>query len=167
MPPASSSYLDVACSYGWFVSEMSKAGFRAEGVERDPTAISIGKVIYGLKPEQVRRSGAVTFLQSLRNRYDVTSCFSLMHHYILNRLNVSAEDLLHLLDSATARVMFFDMGQEHEYPNGRLAGWNEDRIHSWLQANSTFKRIVRLGPDEDAVPPNQKNFGRMLFACVR
>ena len=63
--------------------------------------------------------------------------------------------------------MFFDMGQSHEYPGGKLEGWDPDRIHRWLEANTTFARIVRLGPDEDAVPPNQHNFGRMLFACLR
>lgn len=169
MPPASSSYLDVACSYGWFVSEMSKAGFRAEGVERDPTAISIGKVMYGLEPEQVRRYDAVAFLQSLQGRYDVTSCLSLAHHYILNRQNASAEELLHLLDSATGRVMFFDMGQSHEefFSGGAYRGWNPDHIQRWLEANTTFTRIVRLGEDEDAVPPFQDSYGRMLFACVR
>lgn len=167
MPPASCSYLDVASSYGWFVSEMSRAEFRAEGVERDPNAILVGKVMYGLRPDQVHRSDVVSFLRSLQDKYDVTSCFSLAHHFLLNRSNVSAEDLLHLLDSATGRVMFFDMGQSHEYPGEKLQGWDPDHIHQWLEANTTFKRIVRLGPDNDAVPPNQNNFGRMLFACLR
>ena len=166
-PPASSSYLDVASSYGWFVSEMSKAGYQAEGVESDPIAISVGNLVYGLKPGQVHRSDAVGFLRAHQGQRDVVSCFSLAHHYILNRRNASVEELLHLLDSATRRVMFFDMGQSHEYPGGKLEGWDPDRIHRWLEANTTFARIVRLGPDEDAVPPNQHNFGRMLFACLR
>jgi hypothetical protein len=38
----------------------------------------------------------------------------------LNDFRVTAEVLLHLLDAATGRVMFFDMGQEHEYPNSGL-----------------------------------------------
>jgi len=167
LPPTSGSYLDIASSYGWFVAEMQKAGFRAEGVERDPNAISVGRVMYGLRPDQVHRSDIVTFLRSLRVKYDVTSCFSLAHHFLLKRAGASAEDLLHLLDSATRQVMFFDMGQSHEYPGEKLQGWNPDRIHQWLEANTTFKRIVRLGPDEDAVPPNQNSFGRMLFACLR
>jgi hypothetical protein len=167
LPHRPGSYLDVASSYGWFVSEMGKAGFRAEGVERDPIAISVGREMYGLKAAQVHRADSVMFLRGLKTKYDVLSCFSLVHHFVLNDFGVTPEELLHLLDSAAGRVMFFDMGQEHEYPNGRLAGWNEDRIHSWLEANSTFKRIVRLGPDEDAVPPNQNNFSRMLFACIR
>lgn len=167
MPPHSSTYLDVASSYGWFVAEMTKTGFQAEGVERDPMAISVGRVMYGLQPEQVHRSDSVTFLKGLKDQYDVLSCFSLVHHYFLNRLNVSPEELLRLLDSATRRVMFFDMGQGHEYPGGPLEGWDADRVHRWLAANTTFTRIVRLGPDEDAVPPNQNSFGRMLFACLR
>jgi SAM-dependent methyltransferase len=167
MPPACSSYLDVASSYGWFVSEMSKAGFQGEGVERDPTAISVGRVFYGLKPDQVHRADAVGFLRAHQGQFDVTSCFSLAHHYILNRQNVSAEELLGLLDSATRRVMFFDMGQSHEYRDEKFKGWDPDRIQRWLEANTTFTRIVRLGKDEDAVPPNANNFGRMLFACMR
>jgi hypothetical protein len=63
--------------------------------------------------------------------------------------------------------MFFDMGQSHEYPGEKLAGWDSDRIHRWLEANTTFSRIVPLGKDEDGVAPNQHNFGRMLFACIR
>jgi hypothetical protein len=136
-------------------------------VERDPMAISVGREMYGLKAAQVHRADSVMFLRGLKTKYDVVSCFSLVHHFVLNDFGVTPEELLHLLDSATGRVMFFDMGQEHEYPNSKLAGWNEDRIHSWLKANSTFERIVRMGPDEDAVPPNQHNFSRMLFACVR
>jgi 2-polyprenyl-3-methyl-5-hydroxy-6-metoxy-1,4-benzoquinol methylase len=124
MPPASASYLDVASSFGWFVSEMAKLGFRAEGVERDPSAVEVGMVMYGLRPEQAHRADAVTFLRSLQDRYDVTSCFSLAHHYLLNRMNVSAEELLRLLDSATRRVMFFDMGQSHEefFSGGSFTG---------------------------------------------
>jgi hypothetical protein len=167
MPPQCSTYVDVASSYGWFVAEMTKAGFQAEGVERDPMAISVGSVMYDLKPGQVHRSDSVTFLKGLKDQYDVLSCFSLVHHYFLNRLNVSPEELLRLLDSATRRVMFFDMGQGHEYPGGPLEGWDADRVHQWLESNTTFTRIVRLGPDEDAVPPNQNSFGRMLFACLR
>jgi O-antigen/teichoic acid export membrane protein len=167
MPPAGKSYLDVACSYGWFVSEMAKIGFQAEGMDRDPMALSVGKVMYELRPEQIHRADAVTFLRTLQEKYDVASCFSLAHHYILNRMNTSAEDLLHLMDAATRYVMFFDMGQSHEYSGDKLKGWDADHIHRWLEANTTFTRIVRLGPDEDAVPPNQHNFGRMLFACLR
>jgi hypothetical protein len=148
---------------------MSKAGFHAEGVERDPTANSIGELMYGLRPEQQHRSECTSFLRAVQEPYDITSCFSLAHHYVLNRLNVSAEELLRLLDAATRRVMFFEMGQGHEkfFSGSALAGWDADHIHEWLKANTTFTRIVRLGVDEDAVAPFQDSYGRMLFACLR
>jgi O-antigen/teichoic acid export membrane protein len=167
MPPVSRSYLDVASDYGWFVSQMTKAGFLSHGVDRDPTAITVGKVMYGLHPEQLHRADAAVFLRALKDKYDVTSCLSLAHHYILTPHNISAEELLHLMDLATRSVMFFDMGQGHEFPGSNLDGWEPDHIHRWLEANTTFTRIVRLGKDEDSVPPNQHNYSRMLFACVR
>lgn len=165
MPPATRSYMDVACSYGWFVRELSKSGFQAEGIDSDPSAISVGKLLYGLTAEQLHRSDAVTFLRANRKRFDVLSCFSLAHDYVLNRRSASAEELLHMLDEATERVLFFDMGEEHEY--AKLAGWNSDFILGWLLKHTTFTRIVRLGRDEDAVPPYGHEFGRSLFACVR
>lgn len=169
MQPASMTYLDVACSYGWFVSEFQKMGFRAQGVERDPNAISVGETMYGLNRNQMHRSDAIGFLRASKETFDITSCFSLAHHFLMNRLNASAEELLHGLDSVTRRVLFFDMGQEHEefFSGGKMAGWNPDRIHGWLEANTTFRRIVRLGRDEDAVAPFQKSYGRTLFACIR
>lgn len=165
IPAGGQSYLDVACSYGWFVREMASAGFRAEGVEADPTALSIGQVMYGLKEEQLHVADAVNFLRSHDREYDVVSCFSLAHHFLLRRRNATAEELLRLLDSRTRRVLFFDMGEEHEY--GTLKGWNPDFIQQWLKENTTFSRIVPLGKDQDGVPPNVGAFGRTLFACIR
>lgn len=163
-PPACRSYLDVACSYGWFVREMASHGFTTEGVEADPIALSVGQLMYGLKEKQLHRSDAVTFLHSNR-QFDVVSCFSLVHHFLLKRRGVTAEELLYLLDTTARRVLFFDMGEEHEYD--KLRGWNPDFIQRWLEDNTTFSRVVRLGKDQDAVPPNEKSFGRTLFACVR
>jgi hypothetical protein len=68
MPRERGSYLDVACSYGWFVSEMAKAGIRGEGVERHPMAISVGREMYGLRAGQVHRAESVVRLQALKNQ---------------------------------------------------------------------------------------------------
>jgi hypothetical protein len=61
------------------------------------------------------------------------------------------------------------MGQSHEefFAGGTFVGWNPDRIQHWLEANTTFKRIVQLGEDEDAIPPFERSYSRMLFACLR
>jgi SAM-dependent methyltransferase len=166
--PERPTYLDIACSYGWFVRAFGELGFEAYGVEIDWAAIEIGRLVYGLKPAQITRSEAVQFLQGNPGSYDVVSCFSLLHHFILNRASVSAVEMLKLIDRATKTILFLDMGQEHEeWFRESLAGWNADRIEEWLRENSTFTKIYRLGVDRDNVPPFADNYGRTLFACLR
>ncbi|HEY5330046.1 MAG TPA: methyltransferase domain-containing protein [Acidobacteriaceae bacterium] len=167
-----SSYLDVGCSYGWFVAEMAKAGFRATGVDRDPAAVQVGQFVYGNTEGQVACRDCLTFLRELRGsgtKFDVVSCFSLLHHYIMNRCNVPAEEMLQLLDAITGQVLFFDMGESGDkFFEGKVyEGWDADRIEQWLRSNSSFADVIRLGTDEDRVPPFQNSYKRMLFACVR
>lgn len=166
--PERPTYLDIACSYGWFVRAFGEIGFDAYGVEIDWAAIEIGRRVYGLRAEQVTRSEAVQFLQSASQRYDVVSCFSLLHHFILNRASVSASEMLKLIERATKTILFLDLGEEHEeWFRESLAGWNADKIEEWLRENSTFTKIYRLGTDRDNVPPFAANYGRTMFACLR
>lgn len=166
--PERPTYLDIASSYGWFVREFGELGFDAYGVEIDWAAIEIGRRVYNLSPEQVTRSEAVRFLQNETRSYDVVSCFSLLHHFVLNRGSISAIEMLELLDRTTRNVLFFEMGQEHEeWFKESLAGWNPDRIERWLKDNTTFRNIYKLGTDTDNVAPYANNYGRTLFACTR
>lgn len=166
--PERPTYLDIACSYGWFVSAFSSAGFDARGVELDWAAIEIGRRVYGLRPDQVTRSEAARFLESNPESRDVVSCFSLLHHFVLNTAGVSAVEMLKRIDRATRSILFLDMGEEHEeWFRHSLAGWGPGRIEEWLRENSSFTRIFRLGTDQDNVPPFEKNYGRTLFACMR
>jgi hypothetical protein len=167
LPPTTTSYLDVASCYGWFVQEMSKAGFDARGIERDPLGPRLGQVVYGLS-ERVIRIGDAEQLLPDEPRTDVVSCFSLLHHFVLGRASVDAAELVRLLDRVTRRVLFFDTGEGHEaWFQESLAGWDTAKITSFLQEHGTFDEIVDLGPDCDAIPPYEKNYGRHLFACVR
>ena len=165
------SYLDVASCYGWFVQQMAERGYAAQGVERDPLAPRLGAGVYGLDPGRVTVGDAVEFLRAAREegrRYDVVSCFSLLHHFVLGRGGTSAEELTQLLDSVTGRVMFLDTGQEHEAWFARtLRGWDATHIARFLTTHTTFDEVIDLGPDQDAVPPYADNYGRHLFACVR
>lgn len=166
--PERPTYLDIACSYGWFVRAFGEAGFDAHGVEIDWAAIEIGRRVYGLRPEQVTRSEAVQFLQSNSKSYDVVSCFSLLHHFILNRASISALEMLKLIERATKTILFLDLGEEHEeWFRESLAGWNADKIEEWLREHTTFTKIYRLGTDRDNVPPFAANYGRTMFACLR
>lgn len=166
------SYLDVASCYGWFVQQMAERGYAAQGVERDPLAPRLGAGVYGLDPGRVTVGDAVEFLRAAREegrRFDVVSCFSLLHHFVLGRGGgTSAEELTQLLDSVTGRVMFLDTGQEHEAWFARtLRGWDATHIARFLTTHTTFDEVIDLGPDEDAVAPYADNYGRHLFACVR
>ena len=166
--PGTSSYLDVASCYGWFVAQMRDRGFDAYGIERDPLAPSLGAGAYGLDPSRITVGDAVELLRADQRRHDIVSCFSLLHHFVLGRGSTDAEGLLELLDRATGRVLFLDTGQANEaWFKESLPEWDPPFIAKFLEKNSTFDEIIDCGPDADAVPPYQDNYGRHLFACVR
>ncbi|TDC55441.1 hypothetical protein E1281_12580 [Actinomadura sp. KC345] len=166
---AAGRYLDVASCYGWFVARMAERGFDAGGIERDPLAVPLGQAVYGLPDGAVATGDAVEFLGGHDPaRWDVVSCFSLLHHFVLGRGPVSAEELIRLLDRATGRVLFFDTGQDNEaWFAESLRGWDPPRVERFLREHTGFDEIVDLGPDEDARPPYEDNYSRHLFACVR
>jgi 2-polyprenyl-3-methyl-5-hydroxy-6-metoxy-1,4-benzoquinol methylase len=162
------SYLDVGACYGWFVAQMRADGFDAHGVELDPRAPELAAAVYDIEPERITTSEASTFLAALEGTYDVVSCFSVLHHFVLGRGPCSAEELIELLDRATGRVLFFDTGEAHESWFAEvLPEWNAEYIEKWLRANTSFTNVVRLGVDEDARGPYAENYGRTLFACMR
>jgi hypothetical protein len=162
------SYLDVASCYGWFVAEMGRAGFDAQGLERDPLAVPLGRAVYGLREGQIGTGDAVELLAYSERVYDVVSCFSLLHHFVLGRGSVGPEALVKLLDRATGKVLFLDTGQENEaWFRTSLEGWNAESIGDFLRRHTTFGEIIDLGPDDDARAPYADNYGRHLFACIR
>lgn len=162
------SYLDVASCYGWFLAAMADLGHDVHGIERDPWGRAVAQAAYGLEPERIQVGDAVELLGLTAGTYDVVSCFSLLHHFALGRAGVDELGLLRLLDKVTGRVLFIDTGQAHEEWFARsLGSWDTAYVHAFLSENSTFDRVVDLGPDHDAVPPYERNYGRHLFACIR
>lgn len=162
------SSLDVAAAQGWFVSQFSRAGFDAEGVEIDPLAPQMAHGAYGLDRGSIHTADAVDFLLAADRRWDVVSCFSLAHHFALGRGSVTADRLIEMLDRVTGRVLFFETGQAHEaWFGNKLAEWTYDGTEERLRDNTTFDHIVRLGVDHDGVGPYSGNYRRMLYACVR
>lgn len=164
-----SRYLDVASCYGWFVARMEELGFAAEGVERDPLGGELGRHVYGLAPGRIAVDDAVEFLRRAEPRgWEVVSCFSLLHHFALGRASTDAAELVRLLDRATGRVLFLDTGQSHErWFADRLPEWTAAYVAEFLREHGTFDEVVDLGPDGDAVPPYEDNYGRHLFAAIR
>lgn len=168
LPSLSGRYLDVASCYGWFVHQMGELGFASEGIEQDSLGGTVGRLAYGLDPARIRFGDAVEHLRGTHEQWDVVSCFSLLHHFVLGRGSCEPEELVKLLDKVTGKVLFLDTGQEHErWFRSSLKGWNPEHIRNFLLENTTFDQILDLGPDRDAVGPYADNYGRHLFACVR
>ncbi len=166
--PRTGSYLDVGCSYGWFVAQMSKRGFKASGVDRDVSAAAVGQVVYGLDPSAFTMDDLTSFLCQPGRRHDIVSCFSVLHHYALGRGQMPAVEFIRQLDAITGSVLFLDTGENHErWFKDSLKDWDAQFIERWLRENTTFRAVQLLGADQDGQGKYQGQYGRHLFACYR
>ncbi len=164
----SGSYLDICCSYGWFVAEMQRRGFQAFGVDRDTAALSLGRLAYGLDDTANQITDVITFLDKHEHRYDVVSCFSILHHFVRGHMRCPATDFIRKVDAATGKVLFLDSGECHEdWFKESLVGWDAEFITKWLKENTSFSRVEILGTDADNISPYEKQYQRHLFACFR
>lgn len=162
------SYIDLGCSYGWFVDHLLSSGYDAYGVERDICAIETGRICYGLPEERIFTDELVSFLSTSDKQYDIVSCFSVLHHFALGKGAISAIDFIKLLDGLTGQALFIDTGQStEEWFCDSLSEWNPEFIQQWILDNTTFTSVTSLGIDEDNVPPYQGNYGRTFFVCTR
>ena len=162
------SFIDLGSSYGWFVNEMGRRGYDSWGVERDISAIETGHVAYGLDVARIHCQELVRFLRTDDRTFDIVTCFSVLHHFALGMGAIPPEEFMKLIDRCTRKVLFLDTGQSHEqWFKNRLTAWDVDFIEDWIKRNSSFKKVVRLGPDEDNVGSFENNYGRMLFACTK
>ena len=162
------SVIDLACSYGWFVQEFSKRGCDTQGIEMDPTALNIGRIAYGLHPEQLVQSDFQTFLNQCDRTFDVVLLLSVLHYFPLKRAAGSPEEILKKVDSITGSVLFFDTGQSHEeWWRNSLSEWNDEFIIKFIKENTSFTQVSPLGCDSDNVGPYRDNYARTLFACYR
>jgi protoporphyrinogen oxidase len=162
------SYLDVGACYGWFVHEMSKRGYDARGVEQDPLARELATLVYDLEGERMIIGDAIDLLAAGDQRFDVVSCFSVLHHFVLGRAAQSAETLMSVLDGITNDVLFLDTGERHEsWFKLVLPEWSPSYARQWILDNSTFTNVRILGTDRDDVAPFAGKYGRTLFACTR
>jgi protoporphyrinogen oxidase len=166
--PMSHSYLDVGACYGWFVSAMELQGYNAHGIEQDPLAETIAQLIYGLAPGRLTIGDGIELLARDDQRYDVVSCFSVLHHFVLGRSRYSAEELIERLDRVTGDVLFLDTGEGHEsWFKLVLPEWTPEYTRQWILERTSFTNVQALGRDHDGVAPFAGKYGRTLFACTR
>jgi SAM-dependent methyltransferase len=161
------TYLDVGCSYGWFVSRMASRGFRATGIDRNLGAINLGRLAYGL-PECATRAGDVaSFLETQHDRrYDVVSGFDILHPFMLGSMSITAEEFIRRVDEVTGSVLFLDADLSPEGPPAkRPACWDAGCIGDWLRRHTTFDDIEVLDLEPDDVHLDHKII--RIFICRR
>lgn len=162
------SVLDLACSYGFFLKKFKETGLNVFGLDRDKRAIEICKLVNHLDSKELKIDRIENFLQNSKCQWDIVLFLSILHHYIIGKEPGEFSQILKQLDKITGKILFLDMGQNHEeWFSTTLANWDEDYIIKKIKENTSFKQIIPLGKDKDNLGKYTKNYGRTLFACVR
>jgi SAM-dependent methyltransferase len=154
------SVVDLGCSYGWFVSEFSKQGCCAIGVDRDPAALKIGRIAYGLHAEQSIQTGIMTFLRSCNRTFDVVLLLSILQDFAQRPDFGSPEELLKRIDAITESYLFLETGQNHEQ-------WYRNKLFNLILQHTSFNHVLPLGVGSDNVGSYSDNYARTLFVCLR
>ncbi|UNM05741.1 MAG: hypothetical protein H6925_04350 [Holosporaceae bacterium] len=163
------SYIDFGSDLGWFVKQFTNMGFDAYGLDRDEPANQIACHKTGVPADKIITqelvAGLDEFIREGRT-FDCTSCLSVLHHFvrqIRGNEGTSADETLSKLAQVTGRVMFYDMGQDHE----KVKGFTPAYIQSWLQEKGRFREVIALGVDTDNVGKYRHAYKRTLFACLK
>jgi Methyltransferase domain len=162
------SVVDLGCCYGWFVSEFSKCGCRVIGIDRDPAALKIGRIAYGLRAEQVIQTEIMAFLRSCNRTFDIVLLLSILQDFAQRPDFGKPEELLKRIDAITGSYLFLETGQNHEqwYRNA-LSEWGDDFIIKLIRQHTSFNRVLPLGVGSDNLGSYRNNYARTLFVCLR
>jgi SAM-dependent methyltransferase len=162
------SVVDLGCSYGWFVSEFSKQGCCAIGVDRDPAALKIGRIAYALHADQVIQTEIMAFLRSCNRTFDVVLLLSILQDFAQRPDFGSPEELLKRIDAITESYLFLETGQNHEqWYRNKLFQWGDDFIINLILQHTSFNHVLPLGVGSDNVGSYSDNYARTLFVCLR
>lgn len=162
------NYIDLGCSYGYFMSKMAEKGMTSYGIDTCPNSIMLGQICYQLPKERLLCLSVENFFELNEEKYEVVSLLSVLHHFLLNKGTITAEELIKGVDQLTGRVLFLDSGQNHEeWFKETLPDWNEQTMVQWLKDKTSFDEVVVLGKDEDNVGVYTPNYQRSFIACIR
>jgi SAM-dependent methyltransferase len=162
------SVVDLGCCYGWFVSEFSKRGCRAIGIDRDPAALKIGRIAYGLHSEQLIQTDIMAFLRGCNRTFDVVLLLSILQDFAQRPDFGNPEEVLKRIDAITGSYLFLETGQNHEqWYRNVLSQWGDDFIINLIRQHTSFNHVLPLGVGSDNVGPYRNNYARTLFVCFR
>jgi len=163
----SGTYIDMPCSYGFFVKEFKNMGFDAIGLDIDTSSIKIAHEINSLQIE-IDQKDIIQYLEKTSDKFDIVSCLSLLHHFAMGRINYPYMNIVQNLDKVTKKVLFIDTGQSHEEQYlGELDEWNDEFIINLFLENTSFTKFDILGKDNDNIGIQKNNNRRTLFAFYK
>lgn len=161
-------YIDLGCSYGYFMSKMEQKGMVSYGIDTCPNSIMLGQICYNLPKERLLCLSVENFFELNEEKYEVVSLLSVLHHFLLNKGTITAEELIRGVDKLTGKVLFLDSGQNHEqWFKETLPDWDEEAMVYWLREKTSFDEVVVLGKDEDNIGVYAPNYQRSFIACIR
>ena len=161
-------YIDLGCSYGYFMSKMQELGMVSYGIDTCPNSIMLAQICYQIPKERLLCLSVENFFELNEEKYEVVSLLSVLHHFLLNRGTITAKELIQEVDKITERVLFLDSGQNHEeWFKETLSEWNEAALIEWLKEHTSFNEVISLGKDEDNIGVYTPNYQRSFIACIR
>ncbi len=162
------SVVNLGCRYGWFVVEFSKRGCHAIGVEPDPVALKIGRIVYDLRAEQLIQSDLLSFVTHCNRSFDVVLLSGGLYDLARKAPSRGLEELFERVDSITSHCLFLDTAQTYEpWWGASFPGWNEDAIESFVRQRTSLDHVVRLRPEPSDARNDHTPSGGTLLACIR
>lgn len=161
------TFLDIGSSCGYFVNSFEKICKASYGIEKDINQSMIAKLFYKKNKKNIISGDFKEILPS-HDQYDIISCLSVLHHFIINPQDDDAAELLKIIDQKTKSILFFEMAEEKEdWYKEKLSGWNLETIPQWVIDNTSFTKYEALVVDNDSVGEFYDNYGRTVFAFYR
>ena len=162
------SVANLGCAYGWFVAALSERGYQTIGVDPDPAALKIGRLAYGVAVNQFVQSDLHGFVANCQRTFDVVLLSGGLYDSAQKSDSRTLAELLQRVDSITGRYLFLDTAQTYErWWRRAFPDWNEEALLRFLQQNTSFSQVVRLGSEAKKNPSGDARVAGTLLACTR
>ena len=166
------SAVDIGACEGYFSIMLGEAGVPTIALEGAPGAARTA--MFAVRRSGLEDVGVLALALTPSNvvavpASDCTICFSIWHHFVRYYGVDAATEMMATIWSRTAKVLFFDTGENEMTPDYGLPEMTPD-ARSWLSAylaeTCKSSRIEHLGTHA-AFDPSGRPVERNLFAVIR
>ena len=102
------SYCDIGCKYGFFLNKFKKKNFRIFGIEERRKDIEIAKAVFKIKESEIYQSNFGDLINDKFKKFDIVTCFGLVHEYAEKYREISLINFLKLLMNIAGHILIFD-----------------------------------------------------------